>query len=75
MSHRILKTDVPVSRGIFSDAADTLESYYYWMKNGIAWAKQKSPAKDGWSISEYRTNNVVVFHATDDEENDADRKV
>jgi hypothetical protein len=66
MSHRILKDGVPPSKGLFSDAADTVESYYYWMKDGItaSWTGQK-PKAGGWSISEYRTNDVVVFHATD----------
>ncbi len=32
MSHRILKDGVSLSKGLFSDAADTVESYYYWMK-------------------------------------------
>jgi hypothetical protein len=69
MSHRILKAGVPPSKGLFSDAADTFESYYYWMKDGItaSWTGQK-PKAGGWSISEYRTSQVVVYHANEDDD-------
>ena len=77
MSHRILKTGAPPSKGLFSDVADTFESYYYWMKDSMTspWTGQKTKP-DGWSVSEYHTNNnVVVFHATDDDDDDAVSRV
>ena len=69
MSHRVLKTGAPPSNGLFTDVADTFESYYYWVKGSITspWIGQKT-RPDGWSVSEYRTSDVMVFHANDDDD-------
>jgi hypothetical protein len=73
MSHRILKTGINEPRGLFIDISDAAESYYYWMKDRLStpWKVSKeTPLKNGFSISEYRTSNVVVHHATDDDDDD-----
>jgi len=70
MSHRILKTSIPPQRGVFTDMADMAESYWCWAGNqltssfGRGWGQGKS---DGWTITEFRTNHVTVFHANDEE--------
>lgn len=71
MSHRILKTSLPEQRGLLSDVSDMAESYWYWAKNKLmeTWSIRKgegSRRKNEWTISEFRTDNVVVHHAIDD---------
>ena len=70
MSHRILKTDIPTHRGVFNDMADMAESYWWWARNKLtsSFDGRIGRNKDGWTISEFGTKNVTVFHATDIEE-------
>ena len=75
MSHRILKTGINEPRGLFIDISDAAESYYYWMKDRLStsWkVSNETKLENGFSISEYRTSNVVVHHATDDDDDDDD---
>ncbi len=75
MSHRILKTGPPEPRGLFTDVADMAESYWYWAKNKLAgpwqekgdpnWKRNNSGLRKEWST--FKTNNVVVYHANDDD--------
>jgi hypothetical protein len=68
MSHRILKPSAPEPRGLLTDISDMAESYWYWAKEQMteSWVKpKKSPNK--WSISEFRTDNVKVYHANEEE--------
>lgn len=53
------------------DMADSVELFCYWLKDNMSWSK--SGKKDvGMSVSEYRTGNVRVHHANDDDEEDGD---
>ncbi len=75
MSHHILKTGPPEPRGLFTDAADMAESYWYWAKNKLAgpwqekgdpnWKRNNSSTRKEWST--FKTNNGVVYHANDDD--------
>ena len=75
MSHRILKTGISEPRGVLTDAADMAESYWYWAKNKLMsnwhdkddlnWKRNNSNIRKEWST--YKTSNVVVHHANDDD--------
>ena len=76
MSHRILKSEPPGPRGLFTDAADMAESYWYWAKNKLVgqwrekddvnWKRNNTNSRKEWST--FKTSSVVVYHANDDED-------
>jgi hypothetical protein len=73
MSHRILKASINEPRGLLTDMSEAAESCYYWIKDRVSssWkVSNETNLKNGFSISEYRTSSVVVYHATDDEDDE-----
>jgi hypothetical protein len=73
MSHCILKKGVPPAKGILMDMADSVELFCYWVKDSVSWNKvDTKDAGKGMSVSEYRTGNVKVYHANDDDEDEGE---
>jgi hypothetical protein len=48
--------------------ADMAESYWWWAKNKLtsSFDGRIGRNKEGWTISEFGTKNVTVFHHDDD---------
>ena len=70
MSHCILKQSVPPAQGFLMDVADSVEDFCYWLKDSCRSATKNSGK--GMSVSVYRTGNVRVNHANDDDDDSDD---